>query len=282
MALPLKPGYHFNLDRTTRPSYYEMNAAEAYTDYYGISYMVSGERLIYSPSFTTIVQAGEVVFIPKNLYRRTTYLSDTPYERILIKFTDDMISDLLAVIGKDRFDSLCTEHILRFTPDTSKKILAIIEEMEQEWNTYNEYSELLLKGLLNKLIILCLKERILTNNHDLAAEKQQDYLIDAITYIKVHLRDTPSLQETARHINISGSYLSKIFVNRLYTPYSTFVLNEKISYARKLLVETNLSMTAIADASGFSGSAYFSDCFKRNTGQTPMQFRKANKTKRSK
>ena len=25
--------------------------------------------------------------------------------------------------------------------------------MEQEWNSYNEYSELLLKGLLNKLII---------------------------------------------------------------------------------------------------------------------------------
>lgn len=47
MPLPLKPGYNFNFAHIRRPPHYEMSAAEAYTDFYGISYMISGERLIY-------------------------------------------------------------------------------------------------------------------------------------------------------------------------------------------------------------------------------------------
>ncbi len=277
MPLPLKPGYHFNFERLVRPPYYEMTSAEAYTDFYGISYMVSGDRLIYSPTFTTIAQAGDMVFIPKNVYRRTTYISNEPYERILIKFSDSMIEDLLKTIGVPHFDELCQEHVLRFDKNTQTEIYDILKEMEQEWNSYGEYSELLLKGLLNKLIITSLRKRIISGVNMINWEKKHDCLANAIKYIKIHLRNNPSLEETAAHINISPSYLSKLFVNRLHTPYSTFVLNEKIALARKLLVESNLSMTEIAFEAGFSSSAYFSDCFKRVCGIAPLQYRKKNR-----
>lgn len=276
MPLPLKPGYNFNFDRLTRPPHYEMATAEAYTDFYGISYMVRGERLIYSPDFTTITKAGELVFIPKYVYRRTTYISNEPYERILLKFTDEMISDLLKTIGVENFNELCQEHVIRFEKDTQAKIVSILEEMEQEWNSYNEYSELLLKGLLNKLIITCLREHTIHGINILSLEKKHDCLANAIKYIKAHLRDNPSLDETAQHINISASYLSKIFVSYLHTNFSAFVLNEKITYAQKLLVNSKLSMTEIAAEAGFSSNSYFSDCFKRTTGLSPLQFRKNN------
>lgn len=274
MPLPLKPGFHFNFDRKKRPSHYEMTAAEAYTDFYGISYMISGERLIYSPEFTTICYAGDLVFIPKNVYRRTTYISNTPYERILLKFTDEMIADLLTVIGTDAFETLCHEHVLHFSESTQQKLQSILAEMEEEWNHYNKYSELLLKGLLNKLIITCLNERLLDASHDITYEKQQNYLANAIQYIKANLRSAPSLDETAAHVHISASYLSKLFIRKLNTPYSQFVLNEKISNARNLLLYSGLSLTEIAPESGFTSSSYFSDCFKRVTGQTPLQYRR--------
>lgn len=274
MPLPLKPGYNFNYDHITRPPHYEMATAEAYTDFYGISYMVHGERLIYSPTFTTIVQTGEMVFIPRNIYRRTTYLSNEPYERILLKFTDSMVADLFAVIGEKSYQELCDEHIIRFEKNTQTKILSILNEMEQEWNIYNDYSELLLKGLLNKLIITCLRERITNNTHSPSASKTHDHLMNAIRYIHTHLCDNPSLEETAQNLHVSSSYLSKIFTNLLHTPFSVFVLNEKIAYARKLLVDSDLNIAEISVQSGFSSNAYFSDSFKRITGLPPLQFRK--------
>lgn len=278
MPLPLKPGYNFNYGRAVRPAYYEMSAAEAYTDFYGISYMISGERMIYSPNFATIVKAGEMVFIPRNIYRRTTYISDAPYERILIKFTDYMVADLFHTIGIEKYNELCQEHVLRFEKRTQDKIRAIFNEMEQEWNAYNECSELLLKGLLNKLIIICLRERVIGGVNVLNLEKKHDCLADAIKYVKAHLRENPSLKETAREVNVSASYLSKIFVTYLHTPFSSFLLNEKIACAQRLLSGSKLNMTEIAAEAGFSSSAYFSDCFKRITGMSPMQFRRENNT----
>lgn len=278
MPLPLKPGYNFNFARIKRPPHYEMAAAEAYTDFYGISYMVSGERLIYSPDFTTITQAGELNCIPKYVYRRTTYISDMPYEHILIKFTDSMVAELFDVIGIENYNELCQEHVIRFEKHTREKIELILREMELEWNAYNKYSELLLKGLLNKLIITCLQERIISDVKILSFEKKHDCLANAIKYVKAHLRENPSLNTTAQQINISASYLSKIFVTYLHTPFSTFVLNEKMAYAQKLLVHSRLSMTEVAVEAGFSSSSYFSDCFRRNTGMSPLQFRRENRS----
>lgn len=273
MPFPLKPGFNFNYDRIVRPPYYEMAAAEAYTDFYGISYMLKGDRLIYSPDFTTVVQAGELVCIPKNIYRRTTYISNKSYERILIKFTDKMMTGIFNTIGRDTYDELCSEHVIRFEKATQKKIEAILMEMEQEWKSYNKYSELLLTGLLNELIITCLRERIINGVQVLNYERKNDYLANAIKYVKSHLRESPSLDETACYINISASYLSKIFTNALHTSYSAFVLHEKLAYAMRLITTSNLSMTEIASEAGFSSNAYFSDCFKKAIGISPLHFR---------
>lgn len=146
--------------------------------------------------------------------------------------------------------------------------------MEREWNNYNEYSELILKGLLYKLIIICLRERVISGMSVHSLEKKHDCLSNAIKYIKVHLRENPSLKETAQNIHVSPSYLSKIFINQLHTSFSDFVLSEKVQCAQKLLVNSKLSMTQIALEAGFSSNAYFSDCFKRSIGLSPTQFRK--------
>lgn len=275
MPLPLKTGHNFNYDRKIRPARYEMNTAEAYTDFYGISYMVSGSRLIYSPDFTTIASANDVVFIPKNVYRRTTYISNDPYERIIIKFTDAMVEELINTVGRKAFDELFSEHVIHFTSESKHKIFSIFLEMESEWNNYNKYSELILKGLLNKLIITCIRERIISGVNMLDSEKNHAHIMNAARYVKIHLRDNPTLEKTAAGINISSSYLSKLFIRDMHTSFSSFVLNEKIAYALNLLANSNLSMTEIAYESGFSSNAYFSDCFKRILGMSPLQFRKA-------
>ena len=185
-----------------------------------------------------------------------------------------MAADLFQTIGAEKYNELCEEHVIRFTEQTQNKILSILKEMEREWNSYNKYSELILKGLLNRLIILCLNERIVSGIHMLDLEKKSDCLANAIKYVKAHLRENPSLNETARQVNVSSSYLSKIFISHLHTPFSSFLLNEKIAYAQRLLLGSKMNMTEIAIEAGFSSSSYFSDCFKRATGLSPMQFRK--------
>lgn len=283
MPLPLKAGYHFHYSRLHRPPRFEMTAAEAYTDFYGLSYIISGENVCYAAEGAFVTQAGDISLIPKNRYFRSSYLSDAPREEILLKFTEAMLSDLLAAMNAKSFDELLTGQKLtiHLIKSEQKEVLRILNEMEEEWNTYDQYSEIVLKGLLNKLIVLCVGRRRTVKKAAAAGKEQKqekrDKLDEAIAYVKENLAHSPSLKETAEHMHISTSYVSKLFINRLHTPYSVFVLNEKILYAQKLLADSDASVTEIAEKSGFSGNTYFSDCFKRVTGISPLQFRKAYK-----
>lgn len=278
MPLPLKPGYNFNYAHVCRPPHFEMTAAEAYTDFYALSYTISGEQLVYRYNSTFIIRSGDITFTAKNVYERSSYVSDTPRESVLIKFTDCMIDDLMETLGFEDFNAFHTKYpSIHLEKHTQEKILPILKEMEDEWNSYNMYSELVFKGLLHKLILLCLQEGSVNERSLSVQETKQYHLNGAIQYVKAHLQDNPSLEETAGYVNISVSYLSKIFTDYLHTPFSSFVLNEKIQYAQKLLMESKMSMKEIAKEAGFSSSAYFSDCFKRKTGLPPLQFRKKNK-----
>lgn len=276
MPLPLKTGYHFHYEHVIRPPYFEMTAAEAYTDFYALSYIVSGELLSCSPQFSEIIRAGDLTFTPKNIYCRTICVSDAPRENFLMKFTDCMVEDFLRAAGFDNFDNFYAAHATIHIPKNSEgKILCIIHELEKEWNSYGKYSEILIKGLLSKLIVTAMREGVsspYTMTQD--SPRNNHYLNDAVQYIHMHLNESPSLSETAAAINISDSYLSKLFSGCMHTPFSTFVLNEKIMFARTLLANSGLSINEISCEAGFSSSAYFSDCFKRITGETPLQFRK--------
>lgn len=276
MPLPLKPGYHFHFEHINRPPHFEMTAAEAYTDFYALSYMLSGELLSCSPDASDIVKAGDLTFTPKNIYFRTVCISDAPRENYLLKFTDSMINEFLQTAGFDNFNDFHAVHAtIHINKSAQDKILSIIYELEREWNTYSRYSEILLKGLLNKLIVTGIREGVSVPYIPVPdSQKPNHYLNAAVQYIHMHLHENPTLSETAAAVNISASYLSKLFINCMHTPFSTFVLNEKILLARKLLVESGLNINEITCKAGFSSAAYFSDCFKRITGESPLQFRK--------
>ena len=56
-----------------------------------------------------------------------------------------------------------------------------------------------------------------------------------------------------------------------------YVLDQRLEYARDLLLESTLSVTAIAERCGFSDSFYFSRCFKKRYFLSPLQYRKQNR-----
>ena len=65
-----------------------------------------------------------------------------------------------------------------------------------------------------------------------------------------------------------------LFTSRLDTTYSRFLTGVKISHAMALLVNTNLTITAIAGQCGYDNSNYFSDAFKKIVGVSPLKYRK--------
>ena len=81
------------------------------------------------------------------------------------------------------------------------------------------------------------------------------------------------LSSVSETLGISGSYLSRLFKKRTGQNFIDHLLETRINRAKFLLETSSLSIAAIAQKSGFSESAYFTQVFKKNVGLTPSQYR---------
>lgn len=73
--------------------------------------------------------------------------------------------------------------------------------------------------------------------------------------------------------------VNRMFVHRkLKTIYNQnardFIKTQRITLSKELLINTDLSIKAIAEKVGYSDISYFSKVFKRQVGCSPLQYRK--------
>lgn len=84
----------------------------------------------------------------------------------------------------------------------------------------------------------------------------------------------PELSNTAiaEQLGISEVYLRKLFATYCNTSVKQYILDLRIQKAKQLLIGTPTSITAIAEACGFSSLYHFCRAFKQRTGTTPTDY----------
>ncbi len=92
-------------------------------------------------------------------------------------------------------------------------------------------------------------------------------------FIREHSEQKFSLGEIAGALYVNGNYLSRVFkreTGRTLLWYHNAVRCEK---AKRLLSESDLSVSEIGAAVGFVSSAHFTHLFKKMTGSAPSAWR---------
>lgn len=72
------------------------------------------------------------------------------------------------------------------------------------------------------------------------------------------------------------SWLSTAFAKEVGVPISTYIRNQKLGAAKYLLEFNDYNISDIAEYLGFAGESHFSTAFRKLTGMTPREYRKAN------
>ena len=85
-----------------------------------------------------------------------------------------------------------------------------------------------------------------------------------------------SLDEIANYVGYSKYYTSSIFHKKYGIAIQDLIINLRIEYAKKLILETNYSITEISMESGFSSMSNFYSIFQKMVGCTPLKFKKRN------
>ena len=85
-----------------------------------------------------------------------------------------------------------------------------------------------------------------------------------------------TLDEIAENIGYSKYYTSYIFHKNYGITIQDFIINQRIEYAKKMMLETNYSINEIITECGFPSSSNFYTKFYQKVGCSPLKFKKQN------
>lgn len=98
-------------------------------------------------------------------------------------------------------------------------------------------------------------------------------------YIRENLTEDLGLEALASVANLSPSYFHKLFCGHFSMTPGEFVLQCRISAAKSMLLEGDISLGEVAEQCGFASQSYFNYRFKQSVGITPLQYRKNSLSK---
>lgn len=102
-------------------------------------------------------------------------------------------------------------------------------------------------------------------------------LSDAKQYIKDNLSLNITCKQVAQHCYLSVKQLSRIFVKYEGMTLMKYIVKAKTDAAEQLLVDSDISLKEISEKLGFCNEYYFNSFFKKNSGMSPGDYRKALK-----
>ena len=96
---------------------------------------------------------------------------------------------------------------------------------------------------------------------------------DSMRYLFRHFREDISLAQIAEKSGYTPNYFSHLFHDSCGIRFVDFLTRLRLNYARTMLLTSSLSVSQIAQVSGFSSQSNFFRTFRKETGLSPLEYR---------
>lgn len=126
------------------------------------------------------------------------------------------------------------------------------------------------KGLINKIV----DDTLLQANENTPLNKSIQEVMD---YVEQHFHEDISLKGIAEIVHLNASYLSSLFKEELNMTFSEYLTRRRVQEAKRLLMQTDLTINEIAEKVGYQTAKYFIKIFKQYENTTPNGYRNLNR-----
>ena len=125
--------------------------------------------------------------------------------------------------------------------------------------------------------IQALCDKLSEINRDFRERRVENRRIDAVTtYLKQHYSEKVAISDLAKSIGLSPNYLGSLFRKSMGMGIVDYLNSLKIEKAKELLTLSDMNISEISDALGFTDVSYFSRIFKNYTGMSPKHYSQIN------
>ncbi len=132
------------------------------------------------------------------------------------------------------------------------------------------------KGLFSTAETLTRIEAALARHQALGGPTQR-LIRRAMGFIHAHYAEPLTREQIANHVHFSPDYLTDCFRREQGVTPMVYLNRYRIYQARRLLENSDLAITQVALAVGFSEGAHFTRTFQREVGMTPRAYRRSKR-----
>lgn len=229
------------------------------------------------------LREGQVLLVnPRQLHLMRSEDRDVCYDTLL--FPVDLISfqteDLLE---RNVFQPLRTGQAVvpNLVPDPvlteeNRQLLRKLVDVNVQKNSLYQLET---RILLLRFFMALLASTELIRPEKGSADQMQRQLLE---YIRIHYRERLTLLELSEQFHLSPKYLSRYFKEKFHLTISEYVQHLRMNHAKDLLENTNLSITEVAEQSGFSTVSFFIRQFTGLHGCPPKKWRMTQESRKGK
>lgn len=162
--------------------------------------------------------------------------------------------------------------------DFAEQLKQLFDLIRVELTEKDEFYAEIVKDASRTLLMYVF--RIINRTIDNITLLNKDNILNVVLpYIEKNILRNIGLSDIADECFVNKFYLSHVFTESFGMSIGQYIRTRKIELAQKSLSETNLPVSNIAVQFGFPDATYFDRLFKKETGLTPLQYRKACKSK---
>ena len=242
-----------------------------------IFYFLDGTGICSIGNSKYKITPGLFVYIPPGNYYSFDVSPDIKYYVLDFDLTDEFadMKDSLGVsygaIDKQMIPQyVMQEEFKRTIVHKSEKIREYIKNCVEEFSSVRKYYRSAASSALKTGFIELMREIELSDSRTLAN--------NVIEYVRENYHNPYiSNKDIAEHFGYHPYYISNLVKSTTGVTLRKFIIKHRLREAKKLLTSTKLSMSEIAEKSGFQSATYFNELFKDYNGVTLLTYRKIHK-----
>lgn len=232
---------------------------------------IEGELEHYVDFTSTRLKAPYISFVSKGkVHQAVPHVEGGKFDIWIIRFRSDLIAETIFQLyitfhNNSNLIFPCNERFDRF--------VTLCELMDDEICQQKPNYAIINHLLSTFFTILDSEHRKLVNDSDLLFASQNETFTNFLKILEENFHRPLSVEFYAEKLFMSSRNLNHICQSILQKSVSEILETRRLTEAKNLLATTKLPIAEIGFELGYKEKGYFSNVFKKKTGQTPTSFR---------
>lgn len=240
--------------------------AHSYTELF---YIIGGDGQFLIDDERFPVRAHQMVIVNPNIMHTELSYEAHPLEYIVLG-----IEGLEVSIPGTNEGRYCI-----YTFPAANKVLNCMQGILREMQDRELEHQMVCQAYMDILVVQLMRNIKVSMSHVSGTSPTNRQCASARHYIEHHYKEKLTLDELAEIVNVNKYYLAHAFKEEYGISPINYMIACRIKAGKRLLVETDLSLSQISGILGFSSASYFSQSFRKAENISPLEYRKVNTQK---